>query len=74
VTAEEHQKNLEFRELMEKLGATRAAVLGAANDQRGVSGTTACPIDGGELRYSIAKSNGHIWCACSNPNCVRWME
>ena len=33
-----------------------------------------CPICKGRLRYSVASVNGHLWGACSNPDCVRWMQ
>jgi transcriptional regulator with XRE-family HTH domain len=44
--------------------------------KKGNGGTSEieCPIDKGRLRYSVASVNGHIWGACSNPDCVRWME
>ncbi len=37
-------------------------------------GEIKCPICKGRLRYSVAGSNGHIWGACSNKDCVRWMQ
>lgn len=37
-------------------------------------GRIVCPVCGGILSFSIASVNGHIHAACSNPNCIRWME
>lgn len=39
------------------------------------SGEIDCPIcKSGKLRYSRATYNGHVHAACSNEQCVRWME
>jgi hypothetical protein len=73
MTAEEHAKNQEFRGLMEKLGATRAAILGASEGRANTSGVTVCPVDGGELRYRVSRT-GLIWGKCDVPGCVRWAE
>lgn len=40
----------------------------------GGRGHIVCPIDGGTLHYSVATVNGHLWGACSNTDCVRWMQ
>jgi transcriptional regulator with XRE-family HTH domain len=40
----------------------------------GGAGEIECPIDKGRLRYSVAAVNGHMWGACSNPGCVRWVQ
>ena len=40
----------------------------------GGTGEIECPVCKGRLRYSVASLNGHIWGACSNPECVRWMQ
>lgn len=40
-----------------------------------VAGAILCPACGiGKLRFSRSGYNGHIHAACSNENCVRWME
>lgn len=49
------------------------AVMAVTQGARGVHGTITCPICGGDLRYSVAASNGHVWGACSTSDCVRWM-
>lgn len=33
-----------------------------------------CPNCDGQLSYSRAASNGHIWANCSTENCTAWME
>lgn len=37
------------------------------------SGSITCPECGGELRYSVASCNKHIWGACTTKNCLSWM-
>lgn len=32
-----------------------------------------CPKCKGDLRYSIAKLNGHIWGKCETEGCLQWM-
>ena len=40
------------------------------DEGRGKAGTIPCPAcDGGVVRWSRAASNGHLWAACSTPNC-----
>lgn len=43
---------------------------------KGVGGRSSCkcPICGGEVRYRVASSNGHMFAACSTETCARWME
>jgi hypothetical protein len=39
------------------------------------AGEMKCPVcKVGTLRYSRAAYNGHVHAACSNCECVRWME
>lgn len=38
------------------------------------SGEVKCPKCGGALRWSKAKSNGHVHGACKTPGCLRWMQ
>lgn len=53
----------------------RKAIVDHTKGRRGVCGEISCPIcSTGKLRFSVAKSNGHIWAACSTKSCVRWME
>lgn len=40
----------------------------------GGQGQMECPVCKGTLRYSVASVNGHLWGACSNADCVRWMQ
>lgn len=40
----------------------------------GGKGEIECPICKGRLRYSVAGLNGHIWGACENKDCVRWLQ
>lgn len=41
--------------------------------KRGVKGSINCPKCNGELQYSIAKLNGHIWGKCKTDKCLKWM-
>jgi hypothetical protein len=39
------------------------------------AGVMPCPVcKSGTLRYSRSGYNGHVHAACSNCECVRWME
>jgi len=41
----------------------------------GGMGSIPCPMEcGGQLRYSVARVNGHMHAACSTKGCVSWME
>lgn len=41
---------------------------------RGGRGSLVCPVCGGQLRFSVAAVNGHLWGSCSTPDCVKWMQ
>lgn len=57
-----------------KVQVARQRIVAIAAGTVGVSGVLECPCCAGELSYSIAASNGHIWGSCSTEECVRWME
>lgn len=40
----------------------------------GGTGAVKCPNCGGEIAYSVASFNGHIWGKCSTVGCVAWMQ
>lgn len=41
----------------------------------GGRGKVKCPCcESGELHYSVASLNGHLWGKCSTPDCVSWMQ
>lgn len=53
----------------------RKAITDKEGNTRGIVGEIDCPVcKKGKLRYSIARYNGHIHAACTNQECVRWME
>ena len=65
----------EFEDSFQQLMKARKAITDKEQGKRGVAGKIICPVCGtGELRYSIAKCNGHIHAACTTEDCVRWME
>ena len=37
-------------------------------------GEIECPMCKGNLRFSVAKCNGHIHARCKTENCLQWME
>lgn len=42
---------------------------------KGGRGKFLCPVcKRGQLRYSVAGVNGHIWGKCSTDGCVAWMQ
>lgn len=64
---------------LEKLGKALEAVQADAKAKglkqgNGGRGSIKCPCCEGTLNYSVASINGHIWGACSNKECVRWMQ
>lgn len=55
--------------------AARVAIIEATDGKRGVAGAIPCPVcKTGQLSYTIASLNGHVWGRCSTENCVAWME
>jgi ssDNA-binding Zn-finger/Zn-ribbon topoisomerase 1 len=65
----------ELSERIQNMLVARKAITDKVGKQRGIVGEIECPVcDQGKLRYSVARSNGHIHAACTNPDCVRWME
>ena len=76
-TQEECEKReRDMIESVERIGVARAAIIAhtGAGKGKGAQGSIPCPCCGGTLRYSVASYNGHVHAACSNTECVRWME
>lgn len=40
---------------------------------KGARGTAICPKCQGDLMYSVASLNGHIWGKCKTKGCLAWM-
>jgi hypothetical protein len=41
----------------------------------GGRGCITCPVcEKGQLHYSVASYNGHMWGKCSTDDCVAWMQ
>lgn len=51
-----------------------AAVKHLADVSGEQSGTMECPLCQKQLRFSVAKSNGHLSARCETPNCINAME
>lgn len=68
-----HAQEAEFNASLARINTARAAIVAKEGKRRSITGEIPCPVDGGVLRYSLA-FNGHIRAACSNKECVRWME
>ena len=72
----------EAAELSERFAKTIEAMAACKTDAKakgfkmgnGGRGKIDCPVCHGDLRYSVASVNGHMWGACSTEGCVRWME
>lgn len=43
------------------------------HDLKDDRGKIKCPKCGGELHYSRAKTNGHVWGQCTTEGCLSWM-
>jgi hypothetical protein len=52
----------------------RAAVIMQAIPDTGEAGRIACPVCGGKVSWSRARSNGHLHAACSTPHCFAVMQ
>ncbi len=65
-----------FDQAIANIATARAAIVKAAQNRRGVSGKTTCPVCGAAdaLWFSIAGRTGHVHARCSTEGCVRWME
>jgi len=37
-------------------------------------GCIECPLCGCKLRFTVAKSNGHVWGKCETDGCLSWMQ
>lgn len=59
-----------FKVLQEAMERCRAHAAG----KRDVQGVVECPACKGNLYYSIAGSNGHLWGKCETTNCLSWMQ
>lgn len=68
----------ELEALMVRMMKAREAIvekIGPYIEGKSDSGDIPCPVcEKGTLRYSRAGYNGHIHAACTNADCVRWME
>ena len=40
---------------------------------KGSRGIVICPKCNGDLMYTVASSNGHIWGKCKTKDCIQWM-
>jgi len=48
--------------------------LSKINDLKDNRGKIVCPKCGGELHYTRAKVNGHVWGKCKTEGCLSWMQ
>lgn len=65
---------LEIKE--EKINNVVSAILEITNkyeEDKQLLGSITCPECGGELCYTIASSNKHIWGTCKTKNCLSWV-
>jgi hypothetical protein len=53
---------------------SRAMAIIPSIPSKGDAGDFACPCCDGTVRWSRARSNGHVWAACSTPNCFSLMQ
>ncbi len=72
ITPEERAKlRAEWKERLVQIGVARQAIL----DTKQSAGDIECPVcKSGRLRFSVARSNGHVWANCSTRLCMSWME
>ena len=71
VRARFEEADKQFKGLM----VARQAIVDHTNGERGVAGKIPCPVcTVGELRFTIAKCNGHIHAKCLTAGCVAWVE
>lgn len=60
---------------LRRIGLIRKAIVSEADSKNIAGGIIACPCcKEGRVRWSRARSNGHIHARCSTPDCAGWME
>lgn len=64
----------EWESNFERAMRARAAIVAAIRNGAASAGEIPCPICGAALRYSMARSNGHVHARCATPKCVGFME
>lgn len=76
VAAEVAERNASWERLKLGMAATQAdAKAKGLKKGNGGAGKVECPVcKTGELHYTVAGCNGHMWGKCSTPNCVSWMQ
>lgn len=70
VEREDQEIELRITQIVQALKLVREQV-GA---ERGVAGKVPCPVCAGDLHYTVAKSNGHIWGMCNTVGCLSWVQ
>jgi hypothetical protein len=72
ITPEERDRlRANWKERLVQIGVARQAILDTGHG----AGEIACPVcNSGRLRFSVARSNGHVHASCTTRLCVSWME
>jgi hypothetical protein len=72
ITPEERAKlRAEWKKRLVQIGVARQAIL----DTKQGAGEIECPVcKSGRLRFSVARSNGHVHAKCTTRLCMSWME
>lgn len=61
----------EVEAAIERTTTIRAAIIATGLP----AGTIACPCcKTGKVNFTVASSNGHVWAACTTPDCAAWVE
>ena len=50
------------------------SALKTIKEKKEPAGKITCPECGGNLHYTKASSNGHIWGKCQTEGCLAWMQ
>lgn len=75
-TEEANARRIRVEAVMSALTAAKAdaKAKGFGSGSAGQSSIPCPACKTGTLRYRVASVNGHMWAACTTPDCARWME
>lgn len=67
-------KKDDLGEALRHMGPAIQTIRADAKEKNRSAGQVKCPKCGGNLGYSIARSNGHIHGRCDTTDCLAWMR
>lgn len=74
VAAQDAEFEAEIADFMIWMPKARAAIQEIARETAASAGQIDCPKCGAPMRWSRARSNGHVHASCQTEGCLSWME